>query len=115
LQYGITGDLLQVIFEMYVNNTRQWRTTGLKDWDHYFFSLLGGLQYLISGQSSLDGFKTSAPFESWASVSYSTAGTRGQGLPSPHWQPYDNRVARYSGYAQGLPLLPYAIDRQLRS
>jgi hypothetical protein len=94
------AELFYVIYGLYANNRRGWRSLGSKNWDYFFFSLLGAHKLLLSGQPTLDQFNSAPPLENWLPVSLATSRTRGDGLPRPHWQAGKSQVNKYAGHEQ---------------
>jgi hypothetical protein len=106
---------------MYGSDVREWRTKGLKNWDHWYFSVLGAFEYLGTETSSLERFSAAPRLRHWAPVTYTTARTCGDGLPRPHWQVDGARIIKLGGHEQDylhyrIPLLGnYEVECDLTS
>lgn len=94
----VMAEFLNLLNDMYRSNQRDWRSAGTPAWDSHFFSWAGTHKYYESGQGTKERFTSPPGLRTWASVSYATSKSRGNGYPRSHWQLGDKQADKLSGH-----------------
>lgn len=93
----LAGDFLDSIWG---RQLQTWKYTGVEPWELQIRTLAGLKKHLGSGETDIERFTSDPSLKQWSPVSYTSARSRGDGLPRAHWQSNKHRVDTFSGHEQ---------------